>query len=110
MKDVTLLAVRVVEQRNVGRAVRIVFDRSNSRRDTGLVALEIDDTDLALMSATTMPNRRVTTVATSTAALFRLGQRLVRPVRRDLVIDQRRLETQSRSHRSECLNRHILLF
>src|SRR6185369_3733854 len=75
-----------------------------------LVALEIDDADLALVTATTMPDRRVSTVATSTAALLRLGQRLVRPVRRKLVIDQCRLETQSRCYRSECLNRHILLF
>jgi hypothetical protein len=40
---VPLLAVRVLQQRDVGRAVRVVFDRGHPGRHAVLVALEIDD-------------------------------------------------------------------
>ena len=43
LQNVALLAVRIVQQRDARRAVRIVLDRRNFGRDAGLVALEIDD-------------------------------------------------------------------
>ena len=42
MQDVALFAVRIVQQREARRAVRIIFDRRNLGRDAGLVAAEID--------------------------------------------------------------------
>ena len=41
--DVAFLAVRVVQQSNACRPVRIVFNGCHFRKDTKLVALEIDD-------------------------------------------------------------------
>ena len=42
LQDVALLAVGVVQQRDARRAVRIVFDGRNLRRNSVLVAAEID--------------------------------------------------------------------
>ena len=42
-QDVGLLAVRVLDQRDEGGAVRIVFDPLDGRRHVELAALEIDD-------------------------------------------------------------------
>src|SRR3954452_21827264 len=41
-EDVALLAVAVVDQRDVGRAVRVVLDRGDPRGDAVLGALEVD--------------------------------------------------------------------
>ena len=41
--DVALLAIRIIQQRNARRTVRIVFDRRDYGRNAELVALEIDD-------------------------------------------------------------------
>ena len=42
LQDVALLAVRVVQQRDPCRPVRVVFDGRYLRRDAGLVAPEIN--------------------------------------------------------------------
>ena len=42
LQDVALLAVRVVQQRQTRRAVRVVLDGRYLGRDAGLVAPEID--------------------------------------------------------------------
>src|SRR6202007_3233863 len=42
LNNVALLAIRVREQSNAGRAVRIVLDGCHSRWNPGLIALEID--------------------------------------------------------------------
>ena len=41
--DVALFAIRIMQQRDARRAVGIVFDRGDLRRNAGFVALEIDD-------------------------------------------------------------------
>ena len=69
LKDVTLLAIRVAQQRDARRTVRIVFDRSDRRRDSLLVALEIDQAQLALVASATKPTRDIARVAASTGAL-----------------------------------------
>ena len=56
-EDVALLAVRVVQQRDVRRAVRIVFDRRHARGHAELVALEVDHAVAALRTTTTTANR-----------------------------------------------------
>src|SRR5207248_11543864 len=50
-QNVALLAVHVVEQGNTSGAVWIVFDRCHARRHAGLVALEVDNSVLALVTA-----------------------------------------------------------
>ena len=58
-QDVALLAVRVVQQRDARRAVRVVLDRRDLGRDAELVALEVDAAIQALVSAAAMPRRDV---------------------------------------------------
>ena len=50
-EDVALLAVGVVEQGDVGRAVGVVLDRGDAGRDTVLASLEVDLAVQALGSA-----------------------------------------------------------
>ena len=50
-EDVALLAVAVVDQRDAARAVRIVLDRRDLRRDGVLGALEVDDAILLARAA-----------------------------------------------------------
>ena len=55
--DVPLLAVRVVQQRDAGRAIRIVLDRIDLGRHAILVAAEIDQPQLPLVTAAAKPVR-----------------------------------------------------
>src|SRR5437868_6414692 len=108
LQDVALLAVGICKQGDTRRAVGIVFDRRHGRWNPRLIALEVDDANLAFMSTATMPARDIAGVATPPSALLDLSQRFMRTVRRDLVVDQRGLEPQRRSKWSVCLNRHWL--
>ena len=94
LQDVALFTIGICEQRDSCRAIRIVFDGSNRRGNAGLIALEIDDADLAFVSSAAMPASEIAGVAASTGALLDLRERLMRTVGRDLVVDQRGLETQ----------------
>jgi hypothetical protein len=49
-EDVALLAVRVVEERDARRAVRVVLDRRHRRRHADLVALPVDDSVALLVT------------------------------------------------------------
>ena len=62
--------------------------------------------DLALVAAAAMPDGQIAGIAASAGALLRFGQRLVRPVRRQIVVDQRGLKPQCRCDRSVSLDRH----
>src|SRR5690606_7470019 len=55
--DVALLAVDVVDERDVRRPVRVVFDRGNFAGNAVLVALEIDDAVFAFMPAALVAGR-----------------------------------------------------
>ena len=61
-EDVALLAVAVVQQRDAARAVRIVLDRRDLRRDAVLGALEIDDAILLARAAAFVAHRDVAVV------------------------------------------------
>src|SRR5579864_6390093 len=87
----------------------MVIDRGHSRGNTGLVALEINDAKLALVAATDKPHGGVARVAPSAGARFRLYQRLMRMLRRDVVVDQRRAVAQRLRRRSVSFNRHMKL-
>src|SRR5262249_24870250 len=62
VQDVALLAVRVRDERDTRRAVRIVLDRRDRRRHTVVVALEVDEVVLALMPAAATPHGDVAVV------------------------------------------------
>src|SRR6185437_8237330 len=70
LQDVALLAVGVAHKSNVRRTVRVIFHRNYSRWNSCLVALEIDDAILLLVSATAPPRSDVTAVSASTSALL----------------------------------------
>ena len=55
--DVALFTVYVVEQRDAGRAIWIVLNRIDLRRNAVLVATEVDKPIAALMATTTVPRR-----------------------------------------------------
>ena len=56
-QDITLLAVKVVDESDIGASVRIVFDRGDFSDDAVLIALsEVDDPVLAFHSAGLMPD------------------------------------------------------
>src|SRR5271165_1804913 len=105
--DVPFLAIGVVQKRDARRAVGIVFDGGDDGRNPELVALEIDDAQLALVSAATMPDGQVARVAASAGALLRFRKRLVRTVRRQVIVDRGRREPPRRSNRSVSFNCHV---
>ena len=67
-QDVALVAIRVVEQRDIGAAVGVVFDSRNLGRDIELVPLEIDLAVSPFVTAAAMP-RGDSTVDVATATL-----------------------------------------
>ena len=76
-EDVTLLAVGVVQQRDVGGAVRVVLDVRDLRRDAVLAALEVDLAVQPLGAAATMA-RGLAAVPVAAAGLLQpLGERLL---------------------------------
>src|SRR5690606_576229 len=83
--DVALLAVRVVQQRDPSRAVRVVLDV----RDLGghavlVVATEVDHTVGTLVATALVPGRDATGVVAPTRLGQRTDQRLLRLGARDL--------------------------
>jgi len=106
LKDVTLLAVGIGQQRNPRRAVGIVFNADHGGRNPGLVALEIDNPQLALMTAADEPHGHVAGIAAPAGPRLGLDQRLVRMPRRNVVVDDRRAVAQRLRRRSVCLDCH----
>src|ERR1043166_1625149 len=76
--DVALLAVVVSDQRDVRRAIRIVFDLRDAAGHAVLVALEIDDAIETLVTAAATTHGDAAVVVASRDALLRLEQRLLR--------------------------------
>src|SRR6185312_17155241 len=75
----------VVQERDAAGAVRIVLDRNDLGRHTGLVALEVDDAIALLVAATLEARGDAAVVVASTRRVRGLEQRLLRRlVRREL--------------------------
>src|SRR5262249_24985600 len=109
LKNVALLAVGVRQQCNAWRTIGIVLDANNGRRNPGLVALEVDDPQLTLVATADKAHGHVARVAPSASTVLGLKQWLVRVLRRDVVVDDRRAIAQRLRRRSVCLNRHMKL-
>src|SRR5262249_37081715 len=105
-EDVRLEAVGVMEQRDPGRPVRVVLDRSDLRGHAVLLTLEVDDAVAALVATALMARRDPAVVVA--AALLRqlLGQRLLRLRLRHLGEVRDRHEAPSRRRRLEPADRH----
>src|SRR5690606_7235798 len=84
-EDVALLAVEVVQQRDAGRAVRVVLDVRDLRRDAVLVVPpEVDHAVGALVPAALVPGRYAAVVVAAALLGERTQQRLLRLAARDL--------------------------
>src|SRR5256714_998604 len=78
-QDVALLAVRIVQQRDAGGAVRVVLDVSDLGRHAVLVvAAEVDQPVRALVAATLVAHRHATGAVAAAPAVGRADQRLLR--------------------------------
>src|SRR5207248_1139759 len=84
-EDVALRAVRVVQQRDARRAVRVVLDRGDLRRDAVLLALEVDHAVAALVAAALVTRRDAAVVVPAALLRHRREQRLLRLGLRDLL-------------------------
>src|SRR5690606_26189871 len=76
--DVATLAVDIAQQGDMGGAVRIVFDTFHACRNTFLVALEVDQTVVLLVTTAHVTGGDATVVVTTTGLALRLQQRCVR--------------------------------
>ena len=106
LKNVALLPVGVGEESDPRRAVGIVLDTEDGGRNAGLVALEIDNAQLALVAAADETHGHVAGVAATAGARLGLEQRLVRVPRRNIVIDDGGAVAQGLGCRSICLDCH----
>src|SRR5258707_1589683 len=84
-QGVALLAVRVMQQGDAGGAVRIVFDCRHFRRNAVLVALEVDDAVLLLVSAADESGGDPAAALAAAGLRLPLRQRLLRTRLRDLI-------------------------
>ena len=101
LDDVALLAVRIVDQRDAGAAVRIVLDRRHGARNPELVALEVDEPQLLLVTAAVMTHGESAGAVAAAGALLDFEQRLMRLVRRDVVVDELRRKAEGWCYRSK---------
>ena len=110
VKDVALLAVHVVQQRDARVAVRVVFDRRDLGGHAVLVALEIDDTITTLVAAALMASGNAAVVVASSLLRQRRKKRLLRLVRRDLRKVGDSLEAAAGACRLVLLDSHFFPF
>src|SRR5918995_3570683 len=105
-QHVALLAVDVEEQRDPGRAVRVVLDGRDLGRHAGLVPLEVDEAVEPLIPAAAMPRRDPAAVVATGVLLQRLDQAFFRLLLGDLL---ERADTHRAARRGGWLvlsNRH----
>src|SRR2546423_9546101 len=108
MKDVALLAVLVLDQRDARSAVRIVLDLTHRCSHPVLVALEVDDAIHALVTAADATHGDVPVIVASAGLLERLQQRLLAVVARDLREVGNRAKPRALGYRLELTNAHCL--
>src|SRR5882762_4841336 len=110
MQDVALLAVGIVQQRQARRAVRIVFDGRNPRRDSFFLTAEINRAVLFLVSAAAMPDRDFAMGVASAGAFLRLDQGLLRRLLGDLALVEHGHEAPRCCVRVKAFQCHNALF
>src|ERR1700722_12525975 len=76
-QDVALLAISVMQQRDIGRAIGIVLERRDHRRDAVVIALEIDQPEPPLMAATAMTRGHAAAIVASARMFKRREQPLL---------------------------------
>ena len=106
-QDVPPVAVHVLDERDSGRAVRIVLDGLNLAGHAGLVALEVDDPVAALVSAAAVSDRNAALVVPACPLLQRLEQRLPGLRRCDVFCGLTHLASLAWGHRLLDSQRHL---
>src|SRR5262249_36065580 len=84
--DVSLPPVSVSYQSDAGGAIRIILDGRDFTGNAELVALEIYDAVVALVSAATMTHGHFAEIVSAAGALLTREQRLMRLIRRQIVV------------------------
>src|SRR5581483_4809425 len=105
-EDVRLGAVRVVQEGDARRAVRVVFDRGHLRGHAVLAPLEVDDAVAALVAAAAVARRHAAVHVPPGLLRQRLGQALLGLRPRHLVEGGDRHEPASCARRLVLANRH----
>ena len=95
-----------MDERDIRRAVRIVFDRRDGPGHPVLVTLEVDPTVAALVSTPASTRRHVSVMVAAAAPAERLRQRALGPLPRHLFVLEGGAETLSRSDWLEFLDGH----
>src|SRR5260221_2769919 len=88
MDDVALLAIGVMQQRDVRAAIGVIFDGRNFCRHTDFFAPEIHLAVLLLVAAAAMPNHNFAVIVSSAGSLFRLKQGFLRLLLGDMAFVQ----------------------
>src|SRR5262249_51580143 len=83
-QDVALVAVTVVDQRDAGRAVRVVLNGSHAAGHARLVALEVDQAQLLGVAAAPVADGDDASVVAAAGPCLGRSQRLLRLVLGDL--------------------------
>src|SRR6185295_3678678 len=87
--NVSMLPIRIAQQRDERRTIWVVLDRFDLGGNAGFVAAEIDHAVMLLVSASTMANGKLAVVVTAIDPVLFVQQRLERLIGRQvlLVID-----------------------
>ncbi|PRD30554.1 UNVERIFIED_CONTAM: hypothetical protein NCL1_26162 [Trichonephila clavipes] len=104
---VAALAIGVLQQRDVGSAVRIVLDALDGGRNAILVALEVDHAIQLLVAATDVTHGDAAIVVTTTGALLGLDQRGVRTTLVQVRMNDLLDEATTRGSRFALNDRHV---
>ena len=108
--DVALLAIEVVQQRDVGRAVRVVLDVSDLGWHTVfVVTTEVDQTVLAFVSTALVACGDVAVYVAATGLVQRAQQRLLRGRASELIEPGDRALAATRRSRLVFTNSHDLV-
>src|SRR5216684_5784913 len=88
MQNVAFLAIGVMQQRDVGAAIGVVFDGRNLGGHADFIAPEIHLAVLLLVAAAAMPDHDFAVIVASAGALLRLKQGLFRLLLGDMALVQ----------------------
>src|SRR5688572_3559937 len=107
LQDVSLFAVRIGDQRDARRPVRVVLDRLDTAGNVLLIPLEVDDPVEPLVAAAAPPRRQLAAVVAAAGPFQLFGERAIRLVRRDVVERLHGPEARTGRRRVEFSNRHL---
>src|SRR5262249_34056318 len=91
LEDGSTIAIRIAEERDESGAVWIVFNGFHFGRNADLVAAEIDDPVVLLISTSAMPNRQLAVIVAAVNPILPVEKRLVWLIGSEilLVVDDR---------------------